>query len=157
MKPSDKEIENQLNAIDKRQRNLYRIYKIKSFFGLSTYGLNENNSLILISILHKNENDNFSFVIVNNIDKTDSESLNEYHKKALQIDETNYVTVFFNVSEKFGDFVIGNNIHKQLSANFIKNLRHQFKNHVEEEKYIKATEYLIKSLNRHLKKSPTNK
>lgn len=148
MRPTDEEIEKQVNLMHVKQRKLYRRYKFKSYFGINTKGLTNNNSLILFAILEKNKNSNLSFVVVNNINQTNAKYLEEYHKEALRIDEKNYVTIFFKVNEKFGDFIIGEYIKYQLSLEDEKKLREKFKKQVSEQNYMKATERLIKAINK---------
>lgn len=130
----------------------YKNYKLKSFFGIKTRGLNNDNSLILTIILERNEVDGHSFVIVNNIDSHEQEYINDMHKKALRTDENNYVSIFFDTSNSWGTFVPGLNIKNKLSDNFIKSADTKFKKLVSDNQYFRATETLIKDINEQIAK-----
>ncbi len=152
--PTGQEIDKKLASLHKKQRRLYRIYKIKSFFGIPTKGLNDQRSLVLFSILHHNPNKPYTFVVVNGIDRTDPDSLNDYHATALRIDENDYVSIFFNANKRFGDFVIGKNIAGKLKTDVISLLKNNFRKRIANKHYLKAAEELIKSINRELTDRP---
>lgn len=152
--PSKTEIHKKLASLHKKQSRLYRIYQIKTFFGIPTKGLNEHHSLVLFSILQHNPNEPYTFVVVKGIDRIDPDSLNDYHTTALRIDENNYVSIFFNADKHFGDFVIGNNMAGKLGSDVISLLKNNFRKRIANKHYLKATEELIKSINRQLINHP---
>lgn len=149
--PTEQEIDRKLSELHKKQRKLYRIYKLKSFFGIPTKGLDEQASLVLFSILHHNPGEPYTFVVIKDIKRTRPKDLNDYHSKALRIDEGNYVSIFLNADKHFGDFVIGKNIAGCLSPEAIRLLKTNFRKRITTKHYLKAAEELVKSINRQLR------
>jgi len=129
----------------------YRLYKLKSFLGIKTRGLNGDDILVLNIILKKNEPKKYMFVIATPVTMRDPEELAETHKTMLRIDENNYVSIFFDPSNAWGSFVIGEHIRQRLRKDFIQKLEARFRRLSKERCYLKAAEMLIKSMNKELK------
>lgn len=148
--PTGQDIDKKLASLQKQQSRLYRIYRFKSFFGIPTKGLNDQRSLVLFSILQHHPCEPYTFVVLKGIERFDPDSLDDYHAKALRIDENNYVSIFFNADKHSGDFVIGQNIASKLNPDMVSLLKNNFRKRIANELYLKAAEELIKSIKQQL-------